>query len=60
MKRGYLLPEGCKDLIDVWKKPKQPWQDPIPTFTPFDLWMLKEEPMLFKFKPTKPIWMTWD
>ena len=19
MKRGYLLPEGCKDLIDVWK-----------------------------------------
>lgn len=24
MKRGYLLPEGCKDLMDVWmpKKPK--------------------------------------
>jgi hypothetical protein len=28
MKRGYLLPEGCKDLIDVWKskgrKPVKP------------------------------------
>jgi hypothetical protein len=25
MKRGYLLPKGCKDLTDVWKlQPKQP------------------------------------
>jgi hypothetical protein len=24
MKRGYLLPEGCKDLMDVLKL-KQPW-----------------------------------
>jgi Translation initiation factor IF-2, N-terminal region len=24
MKRGYLLPEGCKDLIDVWKQPPKP------------------------------------
>lgn len=25
MKRGYLLPKGCKDLTDIWKlQPRQP------------------------------------
>jgi hypothetical protein len=31
MKRGYLLPEGCKDLMDVLKlKPKQEPEHPLP------------------------------
>jgi hypothetical protein len=44
MKRGYLLPEGCKDLIDVWKfkfppgrdvwKPQFLFQAPWPTAKP--------------------------
>ena len=52
MKRGYLLPEGCKDLIDVWKKSKQTPQHPILFF---DLRKLKK-PLLSRFKPTKPFW----
>jgi hypothetical protein len=24
MKRGYLLPKGCKDLIDLWKPKAEP------------------------------------
>ncbi|MGA9779278.1 MAG: hypothetical protein WBS33_13490 [Verrucomicrobiia bacterium] len=52
MKRGYLLPEGCKDLIDVLKKSKQPSQHPVLLF---DLWKLKK-PQLVKFKPTKLFW----
>jgi hypothetical protein len=52
MKRGYLLPEGCKDLIDVLEKSKRASQHPILFF---DLWK-QEKPLLFKFKPTKPLW----
>jgi hypothetical protein len=52
MKRGYLLPEGCKDLIDVLKKSKQPPQHPVLWF---DLWKLKK-PQLANFKPAKPFW----
>src|SRR5262249_7049358 len=36
MKRGYLLPEGCKDLIDVHKyrkKAKLPSPGPLPPVT---------------------------
>ena len=52
MKRGYLLPEGCKDLIDVLEKAKKPSQHPILFF---DLRRLKE-PLLCKFKSTLPFW----
>ena len=36
MKRGYLLPEGCKDLIDLPKyqqKPERPAPAPLPPIT---------------------------
>jgi len=52
MKRGYLLPEGCKDLIDVLQKSKEPLQDPVLFL---ELRRL-QKPLLFKFKPTKPFW----
>jgi hypothetical protein len=45
MKRGFLLPEGCKDLIDILK-PKWP-QLSAPYLTAF-------KPQLQKFKPTQP------
>ena len=50
MQRGYLLPEGCKDLIDVLEKSKQPSRHPILFL---DLRKLKKL-LLSKFKPTKP------
>jgi hypothetical protein len=31
MKRGYLLPPGCKDLSDVLKHKRNPWAE-VPTF----------------------------
>lgn len=38
MSRGYLLPEGCKDLIDVLKlnlSDRQPlWQSPVVSLVP--------------------------
>ncbi len=52
MKRGYLLPEGCKDLIDVLVESKKPSPHPIIFF---DLRKLKK-PLLSKFKPTVPTW----
>ena len=32
-KRGFLLPKGCKDLIDVLQSPAEKAGDPILTFT---------------------------
>ena len=50
MKRGYLLPEGCKDLIDVLGKPEKPSQHAV-------LFLRKlKKPLLIKFKPTTPFW----
>jgi len=52
MKRGYLLPEGCKDLMDVLKlKPKQP----LPYVPAHLIDLLKREPQLLKFKPEQPL-----
>jgi len=60
MKRGYLLPEGCKDLIDVLNQAKQ-LSSLHPLF--IDLSKLGQvvklahlKPRLFKFKPTEPMW----
>jgi hypothetical protein len=51
MERGYLLPKGCKDLIDALKlKPQQP-PAPRPVL-PLEAFNLKPE--LLKFKPTQP------
>jgi hypothetical protein len=36
-KRGYLLPEGCKDLIDVMQPPGQPMQNPKAPASPAPL-----------------------
>lgn len=33
MKRGFLLPEGCKDLIDVWTLKGGSWQV-LPSWPP--------------------------
>ena len=55
MKRGYLLPEGCKDLIDVLKlKPKQ--QSPQYPAHMVDILKLKFDflklmPQVLKLKP---------
>jgi len=55
MKRGYLLPEGCKDLIDVLKlKPKQ--QSPQHPAHLVDILKLKFDflklmPQVLKLKP---------
>lgn len=37
MKRGYLLPEGCKDLIDVLKPKVQRGAPPMQPATPASL-----------------------
>jgi hypothetical protein len=52
MKRGYLLPEGCKNLIDVLEKSKEPPEHPVLFL---ELPRL-QKPLLFKFNPTKPFW----
>ena len=33
-KRSYLLPDGCKDLIDLWQHPKNQW---LPEFKSEDM-----------------------
>lgn len=50
MKRGYLLPEGCRDLIDLLEKSKEPSQHP-------GLFLRKlKKPLLCRFQPTVPFW----
>jgi hypothetical protein len=50
MKRGHLLPERCKDLIDVLEKPEKPSQQAV-------LFLRKlKKPLPFKFKPITPFW----
>jgi hypothetical protein len=56
MKRGYLLPKGCKDLIDVLQKAKQPSKPPLLLFDLWKLWKRKNPIILSSFKPTKPFW----
>lgn len=51
MNRGYLLPKGCKDLIDALKLKSQQPSLPRPVL-PLDALNLK--PQLAKFKPTQP------
>ena len=52
MERGYLLPEGCKDLIDVVNKSKKEWQH-AELFV--DLQRLQKV-WLVEFKAKKPFW----
>lgn len=57
MNRGYLLPQGCKDLIDAWKlKGSAPWGafKYLPSMTP-EQWKaigsgLMHKSLNFKFK----------
>jgi len=51
MKRGFLLPTGCKDLIDVLKLRPQQRSEPRPVLPPDELDL---EPQLGKFQPTQP------
>ena len=51
MKRGYLLPEGCKDLIDVLNLP------PLSVDRDAGKYLIdvsKLKPEVFKFTPKKP------
>ena len=57
MKRGYLLPKGCKDLIDALEQPKQ-LSSKHPVIL-IDKKLMKYfdgnvKPHFFKFKPIKP------
>jgi hypothetical protein len=55
MQRGYLLPEGCKDLIDVLKQPMQPpSRQPARLVDISNLKQLAEFLKLIKFKPQQP------
>ena len=61
MKRGYLLPEGCKDLIDILVRARQPSPQHPTRFIDaskfkglIDSGKLKLQ--LSKFKPTQPFW----
>lgn len=60
MTRGYLLPEGCKDLIDVLNQARQrSSRAPIflhPSKLGQVVKLVKLKPHLFKFKPTNPKW----
>ena len=59
MKRGYLLPKGCKDLIDALEQPKQlSSKHPVVLI---DKKLMKffdgdgnVKPQFLKFKPIKP------
>lgn len=51
MKRGYLLPDGCKDLIDVLKQSKHPLRLIDASTLKHLVYLLKSKPQLLKFKP---------
>lgn len=51
MKRGFLLPKGCKDLIDVLKLRPQQRAEPHPIVPPEELNL---KPQVAKFEPPQP------
>lgn len=56
MKRGYLLPKGCKDLIDVLEQAKQRSKGRLRFFDLLKLPQSKKSIIFLPFKPTKPFW----